>query len=106
MSRTEEKLGAPNRFCNCCGLAQHGGKFCPNCGDDLEEMEGEIKSKCARCGAALRLGSLYCGECGKGLFPTGVCWRFVTSLLWLLGVVQAVLLFFGQQIADRFAKRR
>ena len=106
MTTTEEKLGPPDRFCQCCRLPQYGGTYCPNCGDDLEEIDGYSSIDCARCGEPMRSGTLYCGACGQRLIPTGVWWRFVTSLLWLVGIVQALLLSCGERIARRFANRR
>ncbi len=47
------------RCVHCGAELPSGGKFCPHCGQRLEEMR-----PCARCGAALRADDRFCARCG------------------------------------------
>ena len=47
------------RCVHCGAELPSGGKFCPHCGQRLEEPR-----TCARCGAALRADDRFCARCG------------------------------------------
>ena len=95
-----------NRLCRRCSLSQDGGTFCRVCGDELQEVAAWETLTCAQCGTPLRAGTTFCSACGKGLIPRGLRWTIVSSLLWVVGVCQAFLLFWAQRIGDRFATKR
>ncbi len=47
--------------CHQCGKPAGQGKFCVNCGTNLEMFE------CDRCGTKSPMGTRFCGECGNRL---------------------------------------
>lgn len=53
------KLETQTTVCPNCGKPANKGKFCNNCGANLQEK------KCSNCGAPLADGVRFCGECGN-----------------------------------------
>ncbi|HVL89469.1 MAG TPA: zinc ribbon domain-containing protein [Actinomycetota bacterium] len=50
-------------LCPHCGAeAQHGAKFCGECGQTLA-----VQVQCGRCGTTAAPGTKFCPECGNGL---------------------------------------
>lgn len=52
-------------ICSNCGFDASGSKFCPNCGNKIEEEKP--KSFCPNCGADVG-GSKFCPNCGTQIF--------------------------------------
>ncbi len=55
------KLESKTTVCPECGKPAGSGKFCNNCGANLQQR------KCNNCGALLADGVRFCGECGLKL---------------------------------------
>ncbi|MBE3063451.1 MAG: zinc ribbon domain-containing protein [Candidatus Atribacteria bacterium] len=55
------KIESKQTLCPACGKPAGEGKFCSNCGANLE------MAKCPKCGAKNAAGTKFCGECGQKL---------------------------------------
>ncbi|MBN1179959.1 MAG: zinc ribbon domain-containing protein [Anaerolineae bacterium] len=65
-------------YCSFCGAENRsGGRFCKQCGKQLEETApiGTSGRPCAYCGTLLRADASFCRQCGKPVaaLPASVC---------------------------------
>ena len=55
------EIESKQTICPQCGKPAGDGKFCNNCGANLQ------LGKCGKCGATNAAGVKFCGECGNKL---------------------------------------